>query len=216
MKTIIIGDPHVGTEERNFEPIERIIKRKNPDNILCTGDLETYKEFDIPFYFISGNHEDFDLIEKIDSGEEYFRNLKHIKNGEIIEIGDLRISSLNGNYSPKRYDWDRKNLKQDRRRHFVKSDVKKCLNIDDIDIFISHEAPSGIGVTKGGQEAGIQEVREIIEEINPEYHFFGHFHFYHKGKIGKTEIYGLPKPEKGYIKLKSDGESFKLNSIIHD
>lgn len=214
MKITIIGDLHAGTEGKSFRPVERIIKRESPDYILCTGDLELYQGFSVPFYFIHGNHEDFDQLEKIDSGKTSYRNLHHIRSGEVIQLGDLKVSGLSGNYSPQRFEWSRDRLQQDRRRHFVKSEVKKCLPLKDIHLFLSHEAPSGIGVTARGEEAGVSYVREIIEKLRPGYSFFGHFHRYHPAQIANTLVYGLPRPEDGYGVLETEvGQDFTFQFI---
>lgn len=95
----------------------------------------------------------------------------------------------------------RHRLKGGRRSHFVKYDVKHCRNLEKTDIFLVHEAPSGIGLVKREKDVGIDVVREIVENIKPKMVFFGHHHEFLEAKIGRTKVYGLGYARDGYFIL---------------
>lgn len=205
MKILVLGDIH-----GNLEIAKEIIKDESPDYVLCTGDLETYTDFEAPFFFVYGNHEDFDKIEKMKK-EEVQQNLNLICPGDVVSFENLRIAGLWGNYSRKRYEMERKNLHGDRRRHFVEEDVEKCKNLKNIDIFLSHEAPSGIGVKKDEKDLGAEPVGEILRTLKPKYWFFGHVHMDFRKGLEETEVIGLNYPSKSYIVLSGEKGKIKVS-----
>src|SRR5574337_30755 len=129
MKLIILGDVH-----GKLDLVDSILKDECPDFVLCTGDLENYRDMLAPFYFIRGNHEDFEAIKKIDAGLLTFKNLFHIRSGEAYELGNpaLRIAGLGGNYSPSYYPLSRSELPGARKRHFTANEVERCKQLGNI------------------------------------------------------------------------------------
>jgi predicted phosphodiesterase len=199
MKIIVFGDVH-----ENIEIIDKVIDEQKPDFALCTGDLGLYKSYNVPFYFVSGNHENFDIIKAMDKGIIEFKNLRRIKTAEVIALDSIKVSGLNGNYSP--------NYKI-RERHFTKDDVKACKKLKDIDIFISHEAPSEIGVLRMEKDLGIKPVKEILDKIKPKYFFFGHHHCFFRKFYKDTKIIGLGYAKDSFISLLINKGEFEENLI---
>lgn len=199
MKIVVLGDVH-----GKLDVVSSIIKKENPGFILCTGDLENYGDILAPFYFIHGNHEDFEVIRKIDAGLLTFRNLFHIKSGDAYHLGAaLRIAGLGGNYSPAYYCLKSSELPGARKRHFTQEEVERCKRLCNIDIFLCHEAPAGIGIEKRGKDVGIQEAREVLEAVRPGYFFFGHHHHFAEIDFGVTKVISLDRIERSYVVVDS-------------
>jgi len=213
MKILLLGDVH-----EDIDKIKRIIDSVECDFVLQIGDLGIYSDFFRSMYFIGGNHENWDIIEAMDNGTIGFENLKHIKTAEVIILGKgneiIRVSGLNGNYSPKDYGSERKELEGRRRSHFVKDDVERCKKLRKIDIFLSHEAPSGIGFVKRNKDVGIGVIKEILDSVRPRFFFFGHHHVFFEKVIATTRVFGLDYASREYYIL--DTNEDKVKRILMD
>jgi len=207
MEILLLGDVH-----EDEGSINEIIASAKCDFILQVGDLGIYCDFAKPVYFIAGNHEDWSTIESMDNNEIKFKNLHHINTAEIIQLKNnsevINISGINGNYSPKRY---RMKI-SDRKRHFTENDVAKCKKLQNIDIFLSHEAPAGTGFVKRSKDVGVESVKEILDSIKPRFLVFGHHHVFFEKAHVKTKILGLGYARKEYCIL--DTSRNKIERII--
>jgi len=212
-----IGDIH-----GNFDLLfDRMEQHKEIDTWVQVGDFggetKIYKASPKPIYFISGNHENWDEIEKMDNGN-YLNNLYHIKNGGYVDVGPcgIRVLGLGGNYSPSYYDKKRKDLCGERRRHFVKEDFDKVkdliVNLDrGIDILITHEAPSPYIKGEGKRNMGQPLINELINIVKPKMYFFGHHHY-----DSITEYEGVPSIGLGFgfkTFIKFDPVEFSIKRI---
>jgi len=211
MKVGVIGDVH-----GDFSTIERIMKANSEIKCwLCTGDLadETMEYFSppVPLYWISGNHENWDKIEKMDKGILNIPCLVHMTNAEIVQLGKTRILGLGGNYSPTYFGFKKARLPKGRERHYVESEIEKCLKSRKIDILITHEAPSPY--YRNDEDIGRREITDILRATKPGIHFFGHHHWFGVFEIEKgIKSVCLDKPKTSWIKL--DTESFRIERII--
>jgi predicted phosphodiesterase len=190
-----IGDVH-----GNFDLLfERMEQHKEIDSWVQVGDFggetKSYKAPPKPLYFISGNHENWDEIEKMDKG---FDQLFHIENGGFVDVGleGIRILGFGGNYSPAYYNKKRIALFGERRRHFVEEDFNKAIELPShldrgIDIIISHEAPSPY--MKGTRNMGQPLINELLRVIKPKLYFFGHHHY-----DSISEYEGIPSVGLGF------------------
>jgi len=173
-----IGDIH-----GHFEAVQRIVD-KNPfvDRWFQVGDLGgenvNYPPFPFNFHFIQGNHENWD----------YIQNLKDINSTLFLQNGSLSrykcgndyytVAAMGGNYSPRYFFEQSKNICQSRIRHFTMSDFDMLLNnalkVRKINVLITHEAPSPC--LKFHSDVGIPEITRLANRINPDIHIFGHHH----------------------------------------
>jgi predicted phosphodiesterase len=207
----VIGDVH-----GDFSMIENIMKDNSEIKCwLCTGDLadENMEYFSppAPLYWISGNHENWGKIEKMDKGILKIPNLIHLANAETAPLGKARILGLGGNYSPTYYGFKKAKLPKGRERHYVESEIQKCLESRNIDILITHEAPSPY--YRNGEDIGRQEITDILRATKPRIHFFGHHHRFGVFEIAEgIKSVCLDKPKTSWLKL--DTESFRFERII--
>jgi len=202
----IIGDVH-GHYEELFKTIE---KHPTIKAWIQVGDLGgeeySYPDFPVPFYFISGNHESWDDIEKIDKGQGP-KNLIHIKNGEAVEISDLKILGFGGNYSPS-YSGKNQPLVGLRRRHNTSAEVMRASLHKDVDIFITHEPP--VPYMLRGNDCGVQQVNNILIQVKPKICFFGHHHYYSESEREGINCVGLEYAWKSFITLDPDDMLYQV------
>ena len=72
----------------------------------------------------------------------------------------------------------------DRRRHFVREEVEACRRLEQVDIFLSHEAPRPFRVR--GNDAGKTPVNEVLTVMKPRLHLFGHHH-----RFAESSVHGV-------------------------
>ena len=137
------------------------------------GEESVYPFFKSPFYFISGNHENWDEIEKMDKGQGP-ENLIHIKNGETVTIEGLKVLGFGGNYSPRYFNTPINQMPESRRRHNNFEQLEKALTATDIDLLLCHEAPKPF--FSRDRESGIANINTILRTVKPKLCFFGHHH----------------------------------------
>ena len=99
-------------------------------------------------FFIRGNHEDFTylwkLVDKKDTPQiEITKNLIWLRNGFIFDIFGLKYGALGGNYGSANFNGTELDAKQSKRRHFYEAELNNLKN-QDIDILLTHDAPTGI------------------------------------------------------------------------
>lgn len=190
---------------------------------VCVGDVADaegrYTTFPSPLYFIKGNNENFDLLER--AGHEALphrveENLLYIPNGQRIEIavgqpctGCLTVASLGGTHAPTMYDVRAADLPHpkkrtakateaaDRRRHFVREEVEACRAMRGIDLFLSHEAPRPFRVR--GLDAGKTPINDVLADMQPRLHLFGHHHRFADGAAQGVRSICLAAVTESYL-----------------
>lgn len=209
MKILILGDVH-----GDIKIVETLIEKECPDFVLQVGDLSSYSEFKKPVYFIAGNHEDQDLLEKMDTNRIKFNNLYHIKNGETIilkkGIEIITVLGLGGNFGPTRFKLPKSKLEGDRRRHFVEEEINKSLSAGKVDVFLTHEAPYSLSIVKRNRNVGVEIIDEVIKKIKPFFVFSGHHHVFKEAIIDNVNLISLDRPNKSYYILNKDDNKFNL------
>lgn len=169
--------------DRRIDDATRRFAEKDPDEIsfrdfyLGEGDAQLLFDGEKPFFdhnfiFIRGNHEDFEFlidresIEELSPVDAYFHFLYLADGGKTqIETGSglITIAGLGGleqGYGERQQPW-----------HFSNVRYKRILVAEGIDILLTHHPP-----LDGSREKGSQMVRELLETVQPTYHFCGHYH----------------------------------------
>jgi len=195
-KAIIVGDlclyPTIESAKldtksysKNKIAIEKLIQKiKNKQ--LTALSLETVS--------LLGNHDNFpdlnnDLFNKL--------NITYIKNGTLLEIGNLTIATLGGIYSPVKFNWNTSKLKEYNKRFYTREDIENLLTAIDslnknIDILITHEAAEGVLPTLPSKtDEGKKVLSDLLFEVNPKYYIHGHHHKQYEKHLFKKNKYDI-------------------------
>jgi Icc-related predicted phosphoesterase len=176
----------------NFDALSRAIAR-HPDVPfwICVGDVASstgaYPKPSAPLYWIKGNNEQFDRIAEWQASGDTVPNLHFIPNGTAVQVGPLVVAGLGGTFAPTWYDTPAATLphtpKDDKRRHFVREEVDACKRLRDVDILMTHEAPTPFIVTDEAartgarrRNAGKPAINELLATLKPRLHLCGHHH----------------------------------------
>lgn len=180
---------------------------------LCVGDLpaETgrYESVLAPLFFIKGNNENFDTI----ASGELPENVTFIPNAVRFDAGGLAVAGLGGTFAPTWYDTPAAALPHpkkgsaratelaDKRRHFVREEVDACKALQNVDIFLTHEAPKPFRPHPGerGPDAGKAQINEILAAMKPRLHLFGHHHRYSENEREGVRSIGLDLVSRSYV-----------------
>ena len=200
-----LGDIH-----GDMASVRRIMTR-HPDVPfwLCVGDVANddgeYEPVPAPLYWIKGNNERFDAIE----AGTLPANLHALRNGQATDIDGIRVAGLGGTFAPSWYETPAADLPHpqkgtrratelaDKRRHFVRDEVEACKALRGIDVFLTHEAPRPFRV--GRVDAGKTPINEVLSQMGPRLHLFGHHHrFSEATRQGVTSI-GLDLVGNSYL-----------------
>ena len=218
----IFGDIHGDWDTTNK------IMEKEPANLyLCAGDISDanyqYSTLNRPLWTLYGNHENWDIVASCQENKIRVGNLNFIYPGKTYEINGIRFGGLGGNYSPKFYTYQRKNLpfprnkdnrngKADKRRHFVEEEVNLCKEkLCGLDIFLTHEAPSFYRKNMRFSDQGSGEIiDDLVKTIKPKLHVWGHHHRYFTGFIDNIKSIGLAYPKVSYLKINLTQEKIFL------
>ena len=172
MKIIAISDTH---------GLHGSLKIPNGDLLIHAGDLTRHGTLDDVREFndflsnlphphkivIAGNHDlCFEKYRK--ACEEILTNCIYLQDQEVIIDG---VKFYGSPWQPWFYDWAF-NLERG-----PEIRAKWDLIPEDTDVLITHGPPYGIGdLTFHKDNAGCQDLLEVVEKIKPKIHVFGHIH----------------------------------------
>ncbi|GAB7021398.1 metallophosphoesterase family protein [Halostagnicola bangensis] len=205
----VLGDAHASTTDRR-EALLAPYRIEDPDAALHVGDLEHY---DLPAatWFVAGNNEDLDVIDALRTGERsngvQSAHVEPVRNANLLastvtELDGRRIGGLSGNYASTQYEKPRSDLESDRRRHFTSEDVERAANLEDVDVFLTHEAPTGLFWY--GYDPGCEHVTDHLERLEPDLCLVGHHHRHHEAEIAGVQTVSLAPVWERYYTLDPD------------
>ncbi len=219
MRVVIFGDIHgyvPGFDILTIDLVRRVVDLLEVDVILQVGDMCSYNPFSKPVYWIYGNRDSIRMINALEKGTVDIKNLIHIRTGEVLTFlapGEkLTVSGLNGAYEPIYYDYNREELGEEGLGCFTASDVKKCLELRNIDIFLVHGCPAGLGFGRE-PDHGVPAISQILEEVRPRYMFCGHAHFFHKAEYKGCKVYSLELANREYYVLDTASDQLEVIGI---
>lgn len=174
------------------------------------------RQYDIPVYFIDGNHDRFQyMIDRDAWGQSTFQeiwdNIFYIPRGMAWEWSGVKFIGIGGAYSIDRparqldVSWWEEEL-------ITEEEVSTAISHGECDILLTHDAPYGVTPLEGlldnpernraieasghcriGPES--KENRQLLEQVvlgtSPNYLFHGHYHFHYDGFVFP---YGLSHP----------------------
>lgn len=181
---------------------------------VCVGDLGNdegiYEAVPAWLYWIKGNNESFDRIERAVSGEAPWpAHLVQIVNGTAVTVEGAVVAGVGGTFAPTWYDTEppalphpaRRTMKAtvlaDKRRHFVRREVEAAAALRGVDVLLTHEAPRPFRV--GRMDAGKQPINDLIAAIAPRLHLFGHHHRFAELEVAGTRSIGLDLVSRSYL-----------------
>ena len=205
----------VGDLHGDFDALDRVMAR-HPEVAfwICPGDLASdageYPRPHSPLYWIKGNNEDFDFVAAQPAGGGTLPHLHYIPNGKVIEAGGFRLAGLGGTHAPTWYerpasDLRRLSARDDRRRHFVRSEVEACSVMKRIDILLTHEAARPYPLPRV-RDAGKTPINEVLAAMHPRLHVFGHHHRYTVAERQQVPSIGLEQVSDSYLLI--NGKTF--------
>ena len=145
----------------------------------------------------------------------------------LCDSGALTIAGLGGTLAPTMYELRAENLPHpkkssakatelaDRRRHFVRDEVDALKRLRNVDLLMTHEAPRpyvvGGGTSRRGIDAGKTPVNEILAEMKPRLHLFGHHHCFTEQERQGVRSVGLDLVSRSYLLI--DGGSLEYERL---
>ncbi len=200
---LVLGDAHATTADRR-QSLFAAYRASDADVALQAGDL-MYYDLPLPTYFIGGNNEDFDVVEALRHGRVESDDVSNaiLLHSTVETVDGLRVAGLSGNYAPSRFERSRSELSDERRRHFVRDDVERAKRLDDVDVFIAHEAPHGLPVTEE-YDVGCEHIDDVLETLEPELCLVGHHHEHAESEFGPTRVVSLAPAWESYYELEPE------------
>ncbi|WP_137288979.1 metallophosphoesterase family protein [Natronorubrum halophilum] len=208
---LVLGDAHA-TEPDRRETLLELYRSLEPDRVIQLGDLEYY-DLPAPTWFVAGNNEDFDVIEALRAGDRPPETDNvHLLASTAATVGGRRVAGLSGNYAPTKYDLPRAELEGERRRHFTHEDVERAAELSDVDVLLTHEAPTGL--LSYGYDPGCEHIDGLLEALSPSLCLVGHHHRHREAEIGGTSVVSLAPAWERYYTL--DPKTLALEAHDHD
>lgn len=203
----ITGDTHIPIDmaklDTNYFPVQENLSKK--DYLIICGDFggvwdrtkereEILNELgskNFTILFVDGNHENFDMLDKMPvsqwhGGKVHFirDTIIHLMRGQIFEIDGLKFFTMGGGNSndkafriPHR-SWWKQELPNDMEKQIGLENL--ALNDNKVDYIITHTAPTDIVIQIRDINADELELNEYLLNIKNTVQFkkwfFGHFH----------------------------------------
>src|SRR5439155_3371880 len=101
--------------------------------------------------------------------------------------------------------------RDDKRRHFVRDEVVACKSLQEIDLFLTHEAPRPFYPAGRRIDAGKTVINEVISTMRPRLHLFGHHHEFTDSVRQGVRSIGLDVVTKSYLLI--DADSLKCERV---
>jgi predicted phosphodiesterase len=193
-KIVLVGDCH-----SQLDKLDELLSAEEPfDFFISVGDVAKVKyitpsglkiidKWRTKGYFIRGNHDD----------AEFFNPIRLHQ-----EINGLQIAGLNGIIKSRRFIGDCPNLISFR-------EILYLSHLRDIDILVTHQAPTGIFVDKGEKV-----LEELLNYLVPKIYIFGHIHEYKLKFRLQTFCISLPLVDKGHAVAYFQGRDLRNLEII--
>jgi hypothetical protein len=224
-----LGDIHGA-----FDTVRAIMTRHADVPLwVSVGDVASndgeYFDPPAPLYWIKGNNEDFDVIAEALAGRPPASQLCYLPNGGPHPVGPWRVAALGGTYAPSWYHTPAASLpssrgrktsgaslklgksRDDKRRHFVRDEVVVCKTLENIDLFLTHEAPRPFYPAGRRLDAGKTALNDVIATMRPRLHLFGHHHEFSDSMRQGIRSIGLDVVTKSYLLV--DADSLKTERL---
>lgn len=189
MRTFVLGDIH-----GKWPLLNKFIKTFNPCTIIQVGDFGWFSPpnlntRDSIIYFIDGNHENHDFLQKFTEPTELVRGVTYLPRGTHKTIGGYSClfmggaSSIDAKYRTPGYDWFPEEIISDQ-------NIRAIGNIPKVDIIFSHTVPEEFEV-RGHfniehHDPSRKQLSYLLNKYKPQNWFAGHWHKYQRGTYNNT------------------------------
>jgi len=185
MRAVIISDTHGFHRSVKMPEGDMLI---HAGDITMSGEIETLKDFNdwlgsMPYEFkivIAGNH-DFCFEHDRENSENILTNCIYLHDSGI-DIGGIKF--YGSPWQPWFFDWAF-NLQRG-------PEIRKMWDKIpyDTDVLVTHGPPAGYGdLTKRDEKVGCADLLDVINNIKPKFHIFGHIHEGHGAVIGQSTAF---------------------------
>jgi Icc-related predicted phosphoesterase len=189
-----VGDVH--GEIRTFRRIidELVPYKDSIKAVIQVGDMGWYpfnrhnwmlQKWDIPIYWIDGNHEDHRMLKGIDRVTEFDPNFFFVPRGTVLELDGRRIVFMGGAGS---VDAEFNHLWSPGER-ILDSDIAKLDNITVCDIMVTHCPPQSViqeqfdpknlawfGLPETWRDPSADKIEALWQRLGRPYLICGHMH----------------------------------------
>lgn len=194
------------------------------DQVLVLGDFGVFapelhrhfrrdgRRFARPVAFIEGNHEDFVAFDRL--VRDYADVFTHLPRASVQRLGAWNWLCIGGARYMDAWSTPRGSEISDQ-------DIDACLEHapGSVDVVISHDCPTGIGVTSAAVLAhlgqpGVAGLTRVAGHLNPRWWFFGHHHRWHESDHNGTHYCGLPQSWEGYVLVDPRGGVRRVQRVV--
>jgi Icc-related predicted phosphoesterase len=208
MRLGLLGDIHGYLPTGDMMCIDYAVQltaRLAVDAFLQVGDMCHYRSFARPVYWILGNNDWPGVVAQVESGARPLENFYPLKTGAVVTLRhgmeQVRIAGLNGAFDDLYYDLeDGPERPLESQAYFLRSDVEKCLSLRQIDIFLAHGCPAGLGYGRE-PDYSVPALRQILDTVQPRLMFCGHAHMFREVRTASSTVYSLNQLKDEYYIL---------------
>lgn len=186
-----VGDAEALRNESELEMV------KQPQKYSTLGDFSLLRDGELacPVYFIAGNHEPYQALDKVEESAvppiPWGPNVFYLGRAGAAELQGLNISWLSGIYRQTMFD-KRGNGKKSN-YHYISSDLEKtkleAKELGRVDVLVTHDWPQGIQ-----QGRGKEHILDLNVALHPQFHVCGHHHRFLDAQIFGRKVHAL-----GYV-----------------
>jgi Icc-related predicted phosphoesterase len=208
MRLGILGDIHGFLPNGDMMCVDfavQLTERLPVEAFLQVGDMCHYRSFARPVYWIIGNNDWPDVVRQVESGERPLHNLHNLKTGEVLTLSqgaeEVRVAGLNGAFDDLYYALDDgPDRPVESQAYFLRSDVEKCLMLRNVDVFLVHGCPAGLGYGRE-PDYSVPAIRQILDAVQPRIMLCGHAHFFKEAQTAHSTVYALNQLKEEYYIL---------------
>ena len=161
--------------------------------------------FNMPLFWLDGNHEDFGTLQRMHKGLSIHDNFIEVRpsifyspRGHVFEWDGVRFMTVGGAFSINRIDMK---LGEDwfLEEELTLREARRAMSRGKVDIMLTHDAPKRSNVfdytpwckTIEGAKMGRNLVDQIVDTAQPSLLIHGHYHVPYRENHGQLTIRGL-------------------------
>ncbi len=133
-----------------------------------------------PLYFIGGNHEPWEALDKLGGGS-WGPEVYYLGRQGVASLCGLRVAFLSGIYRSEVTEGPltARSASRKARSYWHRSEwtaLQARARAEPLDLLLTHDWPRELATAYGYQCAGDANVSELLRRLQPKLHFCGHMH----------------------------------------